>query len=193
MTLESSKTFGGVGAILIAIGSFVFFSGFIGVLSLIGIILVLIAMKGLAEYYNERGIFNNALYGFIFGIIGGIVAIIIFITAFFVGISWETMNPSEFMIPWTFIGSLIIGWIALVTFLIIEAVFYRRSFTLLSKKSEEKTFDTAGLLLLIGAVLTIIVIGVIISIIAWILVAVGFFSLKPTKVQPEIAPPPTPP
>jgi len=65
-----------------------------GVLNLIGIILVLIGMKGLADFYGEREIFNNALYGFIFGIIGVVVAIALFVMAFLSGISW-----GMFMVP----------------------------------------------------------------------------------------------
>jgi uncharacterized membrane protein len=75
MTLESNKTLGGVGALLMVISPF---SGFVAgsfgsVLGLIGLILVLIAMKGLADNYNEGGIFNNTLYGVILTIIGGVV------------------------------------------------------------------------------------------------------------------------
>jgi len=47
---------------------------------------MLIGMKGLADFYNERGIFDNALYGFIFGIIGIVVAIALFFIAFLSGI-----------------------------------------------------------------------------------------------------------
>ena len=61
MTLESNKTLGGVGALLMVISPL---SGFVAgvfssVLGLVGIILVLIAMKGLADHYSEGGIFNN--------------------------------------------------------------------------------------------------------------------------------------
>ena len=54
MSLESSKTLGGIGALLMLISPF---SGFVAgafssVLGLVGIILVLIAMKGLSDHYN---------------------------------------------------------------------------------------------------------------------------------------------
>jgi len=54
-------------------------------------------------------------------------------------------------------------------------------------------FSTAGLLLLIGAVLTIIVIGVIVVWIAMILLAVAFFSIKPATAQAtqSTSPPPS--
>jgi len=187
MSLESSKTLSGVGAILIAVGSFTSLSGFMGILSLIGIILVLIGMKGLADFYGEKGIFDNALYGFIFGIISVVVAIALFVTALLSGISWSMDMISEMGKNRATIGGLLLGWITFVVFVIVEAIFYRKAFSLLSEKSGEKMFDTAGLILLIGAVLTIILIGTILTLIAWILAAVAFFSIKPppTTEQPQ--------
>ena len=69
MNSESSKTLGGIGAILILIGSLVTSYTF-GVLDLIGVILVFIALNGLADYYKERGIFTNAIYSLVAGIVG---------------------------------------------------------------------------------------------------------------------------
>ena len=78
MTLESNKTLGGIGAILMVIFPFASFisDAFSYVLGLVGLILVLIAMKGLAVHYNEGGIFNNTLYGVILTIIGGVVFVV---------------------------------------------------------------------------------------------------------------------
>lgn len=77
MSLESNKTLGGgIGAILVAVGCVV------PIISIVGIILVLIALKGLTEHYNENGIFQNALYGIIFYIIAVIVAAFVLISAF---------------------------------------------------------------------------------------------------------------
>jgi len=196
MSLESSKTLGGIGAILIAIGSLGAFSGVVGILSLIGIILVLIAMKGLSEVYGERGIFDNALYGFVFGIIG-IIVLLAMAVMMFLGMGWVSMEMGEgmpaFTNIWGFIGAFIVIWIVFVVFIIIEAIFYKKSFNLLAQKSGEKMFDTAGLLLLIGAILTIIFIGAILMLIAWILAAVAFFSIKTPSAQPTPTPPQPPP
>lgn len=59
MSFESNKSLCGIGALLVAIGSVV------PLLSLVGIILLLIGMKGLAEYYHDDAIFQNALYDFV--------------------------------------------------------------------------------------------------------------------------------
>ena len=191
MSLESNKTLGGIGAILVAIGYIASFTGYGTVLSLVGIILVLVAMKGLADYYNEPTIFNDTLYGFIFGIIGIIALVAIFVSAF-AGLSMTAMMDPQQILT-SFAAWIIAGVILLVIFIILQAVFYRKAFSTLSSKSGEKMFDTGGLLLLIGAILTIVLIGVIILLIAWILIAVGFFSIKTPVAQPSEAPPPPPP
>ena len=179
MSLESNKTLGGIGAILLAIPF----------LNLIGIILVLIAMKGLADYYNENDIFQNALYGFFFGIIG-VIALIVVIVMFVIGVAVTAPVTA----PLAGIVLLVISLVVMYIFSLLGALFYRKSLNILSEKSTEKMFETAGLLLLIGAAIPII--GEILKFIAWILAAVGFFSIKtPTTQMPAAVPPsaPTPP
>lgn len=175
MSLESNRSLGGIGAILVAIGSF------FPILSLIGIILVLIAMKGLAEHYSEPRIFDNALYGFVFGIIGIAAAMVVFFMGIFTG--------AFFAFPLIIIVALVVMFV----FFLLQALYYRNSFNILSEKSGEKMFGTAGLLLLIGAVLTIILVGLLLLLVAWILAAVGFFSIKTPTTQPPTTVPPTPP
>ena len=58
-TLESSKTLGGIGAILMVISPFG--SIYTGIIGLVGLILVLVAFNGLADYYKDRRIFNNVV------------------------------------------------------------------------------------------------------------------------------------
>lgn len=203
MTLESNKTLGGVGSILVVIGFLGFFgSGYAGLLSLIGVILVLIALKGLSDDYNEGGIFNNALYGFIVAIVGGVasVAMIVIMVLMAISTGFDWTNPTMFQeyftdlnALWGLIGTLIAALVVLFIFVIISAIFFRKSLSILSVKSGEKIFETAGLLWLIGAVLTIILIGFILIGIAWILIAVGFFSIKTQPAQSLAAVPPQPP
>jgi len=166
LSLESNKTLGGVGAILLAIPF----------LSLIGIILVLIAMKGMGDYYKDEDIFKNALYGFVFGFVGviALVAIIIMFAFGFATVSTITTpsNASGF----TGFGLFIITFIILYVFSLIGAVFYKKSLDTLSENSNEQMFRTAGLVLLIGAIIPII--GEILRLVAWILAAAGFFNIK---------------
>ena len=166
MSLESNKTLGGIGAILLAIPF----------ASLVGIILVLIAMKGMADNYKDEDIFKNALYGFIFGIVGAaaMIAVILMLVLGFATISpYVTPSPvsSTFVVPSVF-GVIIV----LYVFSLIGAIFYKKSLDILSAKSGEHLFNTAGLILLIGAAIPVI--GELLKFVAWILAAVGFFNIK---------------
>jgi uncharacterized membrane protein len=60
MQIETSKTLGGVGAILMFLGVIPFIS-YYGIIELVGLILVMVSLYNLASYYTEKGIFNNAL------------------------------------------------------------------------------------------------------------------------------------
>ena len=202
MDLDSSKNLGGVGAILLVVGTVgILGSGFVGILGLIGIILVLIAMKGLADYYKEGGIFNNALYGFITIIVGGVAFVAVLVVSVLMAIAtlpidwtnpaeWSTMlqDLTDFGVLWGLIGSIILAVVVAFVFVIVSAIFYRKSFNLLAAKSGVNMFGIAGLLLLIGAVLTVILVGFVLMWIAFILLAVGFFSIKtPTTEQTPAA------
>jgi len=201
MTLESDKTLGGVGALLVVIGFLGFFaSGYVAILALIGMIITLIALKGMADHYNEAGIFNNALYGvitLIIGVVAFIATLVVVILMALSSIDIDWTNPAaiqayftDFTNIWNIIGAAIGALVVLFVFTIVSAIFFRKSLISLSAKSGEKIFETAGLLWLIGAVLTIILIGFVLIGIAWILIAVGFFSIKRTAPPQPPSPPP---
>jgi uncharacterized membrane protein len=210
MTLESSKNLGGIGAILMVIG--VLPIPYATILSLVGLILLLIGLKGLADFYKEGGIFNNALYAIILGIVGVVIAagilVVMFVSTLLeLGINisniadWASIGTqlttvftdfSNFGLLFNLLGAIAISLIVLFVFAIIAVLFYRRSLTLLASKTGVGLFGTAGLLMLIGAVLTIIVIGALLIWIAWILVAVAFFRIRaqPTAPTQTATPPP---
>ena len=173
MSLESNKTLGSIGAILLAIPF----------LSLIGIILVLIAMKGMGDYYNHDDIFKNALFGFIYGFVG-VIALVAVILMFAFG--FATVSPfitDSTTIGFTGFGLFLIAFIVLYGFSLIAAIFYKKSLDNLSEKSGEQMFSNAGLILLIGAAIPVI--GEILKFVAWILAAVGFFNIKKSTQIPE--------
>jgi uncharacterized membrane protein/ribosomal protein L40E len=172
-----------IGSAPLASGIFVTFIA-LGVVSVIGIILFLVSMHGLSQYYNERGIFTNVLYGFLISIIGGAVVFSVVFAYIFLSItsvaSTRTYNPSVFptfilVLLGIFVSALVIG--------IVSAIFYMRAFNKLGNKSGVNSFNTAGLLYLIGAVLTIVLIGGVIIWTAWIFATLGFKSLKPKAAE----------
>lgn len=204
MDFQTNKILGGVGALLILIGCLSSVSPGIGLLGLIGFILVLIALNGFANYYNEKGIFSNALYGIIIFIVGFVITIAVaifilvdFLTSLGIDITnWQSfqyvdwaniMTPDKIL---HLVGSGIIALVILFIFSILGAYFIKKSFDLLATKTGVKLFGTTGLILLIGAVLTIILIGFILILVAIILLIISFFSINTPASTPEPQKPP---
>jgi len=204
LNFETSKNLGGVGAILMFIGFIMPFVQAFGILlSLVGLILVLVSLKGLADYYNEAGIFNNFLYGSIAGVVGVVVAGLAVVFAVFTMLSdfiyaiyptwngdWATLpglTPDASAIDPTaimpFLAAILLVLLVLFFTAIIVAIFMRKSLNSLSAKTGVGLFGTTGLLLLIGAVLTIIAVGFILIWVAMLILAIAFFSMKPQQPQ----------
>ena len=202
MTVESNKTLGGVGAILMFVGFIPFAGAFTGIISFVGFILVLVALYRFAKIYNEKGIFNNFLYSIVACVVGvgiaGSVAVVAVLTTlknflYQIYPSWNgnwsnlsglTANTSNINVSAILplladlIVILVIVWITAI----IIAFFVRKSLNTLSAKTNVNLFSTAALLLLIGAFLTIVLIGFILIWVAILLIAIAFFQIKP---QPE--------
>ena len=173
-SFESSKNLASVGAILL-------FLSFIPVVGIIGLILVFIGMKGLSEYYKEPEIYKNALMGLVFGIVALVALTTGFILAFTIGLFTFGIGAI-----FTIFAVLLVVFI----FYVIAAMYLKRAFSLLAQKTGEHSFETAGLLLWIGAILTIVFIGLLLIFIAWIFATIAFFSIKGTSQPTTYAPPP---
>jgi uncharacterized membrane protein len=209
LNFEASKNLGGVGAILMFIGFIIpAATGGLGLLlSLVGLILVLIGLKGLADYYNEAGIFNNFLYGTIAGVAGVVVAGLTFAFVIFTSLtdflytvfpSWNGdlsslsgLTPDISAIDITALMPFVTAFLVILVILfftaIIVAIFMRKSLNTLSAKASIGLFGTTGLLLLIGAVLTIVFIGFILIWIAMLILAIAFFSMRQQQTQPAVS------
>ena len=187
-SVESSKTMAGVGAILLIL-SIVPDAG--AVFGIIGAILLLIGIKGLASYYQDNEIYQNALMGIVFLIIAIVVIAVAVVGAI---LSFATVIGIGFGILIA-----IAGLVVAFVFYLLAATHLRKTFNTLAQKSGEHSFETAGTLLYWGAILTIIFVGLILIFIAWIFATIGFFSMKLQQQQPYASqpsgytPPPTTP
>jgi uncharacterized membrane protein len=156
-TLSQAKTLGGVGSILV----------FIPFVSIVGYILVIIAVKEISDDLHDSAIFNNLIIAAVTGIVGGlaggfivvgaIAAVAAFTVAAFLGV----------------VTGLLVVWIALI----ISAVFLKRSYDAMGEKLGVKMFKTAATLYLVGAALTIVFVGFVLLLVAQILQAVAYFSI----------------
>ncbi|VVB62116.1 Uncharacterised protein [uncultured archaeon] len=198
--LHNAKLLGGIGSILMLLLP-VPTVGWI--IAFVGLILVLVAVKYIADEIKDHNVFNNFLLTFIIGIIGAVVAIFIVIISYFsygAGIDWTkfqnvTSMPQFYQMVQTkgvvpFITSIIAGLLVLWITLIVAAYFIRKSYNKIASETRTSMFHTAGLLYLIGAVTTIVLVGFIIIFIALILQIIAFFSMPETLSAPTVTPPP---
>jgi uncharacterized membrane protein len=186
-SIESSKSMALIGSLLLLIGGFVPWAGF--VLTIIGVFLLLSAIKGFSTYYQDPAMYDNAFKGFIYYIIAAIAFAVAFglLIAGFVSIFFIAIGIIGF------IAALVVAFI----FYIMAAKRLRTTLNDLAQKTGEHSFETAGMLLWWGAILTIIFIGGILIFIAWIFVIIGFISMKtpgqPVYQQQPYGYTPTPP
>ena len=238
VSLETNRTLGGVGALLIIAGSAVSFlsiadaysalsnpptttvyssplssvGSVLSVLSLVGLILGIIAMKGFSDYYHESGIFNNTLYALLAAIVGGIAVGGVTFALVFIGVSRNlstmlftptTINIAEYVQELS--GYLLLVVAAAFILGIIVMLLFRRGLNLLAEKSGVPRFRTAGNVLLASVVVSAVFLGVdvvligsglnfatiylfsvpgtLVSLAAYVLIAMGFFSMKPPAGQ----------
>jgi uncharacterized membrane protein len=210
MTLQSSKNLSFIGSLLILLGLLGFiFEPLFAIASFVGFILLLAGLHGLSDYYKDRAIFNNGLFAFIALIIGVVVTVAGFVYLFFLttfGTDLMALLYPGFTGDWTnlpnltfdanleptalipYIGPIVEVFAIMWIFTMVAGFLGWQALKGLSKKASIGLFSTAGMLLFIGAVLTIMVIGVFLIIVAVLLMTIAFFQLKPQPEPPTTLP-----
>jgi uncharacterized membrane protein len=179
-TLSNAKIFGGVGAILLLIGSFIPYLNTI--LPIIGLVLVFVAVKYISDETRDRDIFKNYLVSFVFTVIA-LVALIagLIITIGGLGILSELEEElSDVDTLLSFLGGFIISFVIFWVLLIIGTMYLRKSYNHIAKQTGVHLFRTTGTVYFVGAVTTIVIVGLFILLIARMLEIVSYFSLPET-------------
>ncbi|MGA2386833.1 MAG: DUF996 domain-containing protein [Candidatus Bathyarchaeia archaeon] len=200
-----------IGGTLAGVG---FLSVACGVIVLVGAILGLVGLGGLSKVYQEKGLYNNSLYSFIAVIAGVVVAVlalvyVVFFTSTLTNLlhelyptwngSWSTISSfvgtkadrsnltrgTELAVAGALFGVNAVMW----AFLVVASFFANRFLKSLAAKTGVTLFSTAALVLIIGALLSIIFIGYVIIWIAVVLLAWAFFQIQPKQEQPPQATP----
>ncbi|HJX23929.1 MAG TPA: DUF996 domain-containing protein [Candidatus Bathyarchaeia archaeon] len=221
MKPETAKNLGGAGALLLVIsGLGIFgFARYTGLLGLAGIVLLFIALKGMADHYREPGIFSNAIYSVVTVVVGVIAFVGAIVASVFLLVTnlpawaqtliqagdWQGLadafqqhfqqNMMDFNALWALVGGLILALLVLFVFAVLTMFFFRRSLGLLAKRTNVGLFATSGLLLLIGALLTVVLIGFLLIWVGLVLLAAAFFSVRAeaeVRPSPMMVPPPPP-
>jgi uncharacterized membrane protein len=190
VNFEYSKTLAGEASILLLL-SIVPYAGW--VLGIIGVVLLLRAMKEFSNYYQDEKIYQDSLTGVKFYIIA-LIAVGVAIAALVIGIGSATgFKFKTGFVPTVSFGA---GLAAFFAILVVAFVFYvfatshlRSTFNTLAEKSGESSFATAADLLWWGAILTIILVGLVLIFVAWIFATIGFFTMKSRQFQ-QYAPQP---
>lgn len=198
-TLSQAKTYGGIGSILtllLPVPS-------IGwILAIAGFVLTLVAVRYISDIVKDSSIWNNLVISIVAAIAGVILAAFVLIGSVlrFMGLNslhfadfGPNFNPATIpagdwigLITWA-----LAGIAALWVLLTVSGVFLQRGYSRVGRDLNVGLFGTAGLLFLIGAATTIVLVGFLLIPIALILLAVAFFSINEAsigQVQPGAAP-----
>ncbi|MHB8567526.1 MAG: DUF996 domain-containing protein [Nitrososphaerales archaeon] len=200
-SLSQAKTLGGIGSILLLL-TFVPTAGV--VLGIVGFILTLIAVKNISDAVVDASIFKNMLISVILSIVGLVVGFLVVFSAIFSLVGLRSLGTSGTVTPsagvMAAVISILVGLVVVWIFYFISAFFLRKSYNGIASKLNVGMFRTAGLLYLIGAALTIILVGFILIFVAQILLIVAFFSIPDQRFAPAppsysagVAPPPPQP
>ncbi len=183
--IHEAKIFGGIGALLVLIGSFIPTIG--PVLSIVGLVLIFIAVKYISDEAKDHLVFKNFLIHFICNIVAiiAVVAIILGTIGAIGGFSFfselEDEEITDFESFWDyfepFIGGVVVAFVVGWILLVIGAFYLRKSYNSIADYTHVSLFKTTGTLYFIGAILLIVLVGALILFIGKILEIASFFSL----------------
>ena len=182
VNFEYSKTLAIEGSVMLLL-SFIPYVGW--VLGIIGVVLLLRGMKEFSGYYQDEKIYQNALTGVKFYIIA-ILAAAVAIVGITIGVWSATGFTANFVLTAGFgvgVVAFLVGLVVAFVFYVLAASHLKRTFYTLAEKSGEDSFRTAATLLWIGSILTIIGIGLLLILVAWIFATIGFFTMKSRQYQ----------
>ncbi len=181
--LSQAKSLGIVGSIFVLLTAVPSVGALLGI---IGFVLMLVAIRDISRIVSDKSIFSNMLVAVGLAIAGIVVGALVVVGSVlrFVGLNSLSMGPNfnPSTVPtgdWVgLMGSVILGLAVVWVMLLVSAVYVRRTYRSMSTKLSVGMFETAGLMYLIGAATTIILVGFLLLLVAQILVVVAFFSIQ---------------
>ena len=198
-TLSQVKMYGGIGSILVLLAPI---PNLGWILAIAGLVLTLIAVKYISDLARDTSILNNMLISIIITIAGIVVGAFILLGSLlrFMGLNnlvfadfSSNFNPSTISTgDWVgLVTGALVGIAAMWILLTVSSVFLRRGYDKIGSVLKVNMFKTAGLIFLIGAATTIVLVGFLLIPIAIILLIIAFFSINenaPALAQPAAAP-----
>jgi uncharacterized membrane protein len=198
-SISDAKVLGGIGSLLVL---FTVVPNVGWVLGIAGFVMILFAIRNISEIFNDKKIFDNMLTAVILAVGAIGVGTITVVGSIYHILGMGSFAGSKFVLTpnlptgdWVgLLATALAGILVVWAILVASAVFVRKSYTSIGSKLNVHMFETAGLLYLIGAATSIILVGFPIILIAEILLAVAFFSIpeqtrssQTAPIQPNVA------
>jgi uncharacterized membrane protein len=178
-SLSQAKILGGIGSILTLL---LFVPYFVGTfLVIIGWVLILLAIKNISDAVQDSSIFNNAIISATLVIIGTAVFALAVVGAIlgFIGLGSLSLTSPPPVTPGIFglIAGILVGLVVVWILAIVSSFFLWRSFKTVAARLNMGLFRTGALIYLIGSILTVILVGFLLTFVAQIMFIIAFFSL----------------
>jgi len=190
--LESARIYGIVGIILEFIGypADVLLHGLGFVISIAGLILLILAIKSISNYYGNQKPFRYMLYSLISGIILSVVsALILFLIVVPLIASAANNSTTSAGVLSPAATSLIVTLLLVILLILLTSlvsiIFQYMAYDNVGKLTGIHEFHTAALLLLIGILLAIIVVGIFLILIGIIFLIIAFAKLPDEAIPAE--------
>ncbi|MGC9017646.1 MAG: DUF996 domain-containing protein [Caldimicrobium sp.] len=181
--ISKEKLLGGIGSIFMALS---IITREIGTLfGILGAVLWLTCLYLLSSKIKNSKIFNKALWGFVLGLLGWIIASIFGLMSFISFFAFSGFMGNVDRVGFGIGGGVIIAILLAYGIFIVANYFYQEVCKILALATNNKLFSTAGLLMLIGAYSAILLIGLIIWMAGWIILAVAFFTV-PDEIEVKV-------
>jgi uncharacterized membrane protein len=188
LNLNTPKVLGGLGCVLLLLTLVPRVGGLLGIA---GLAFVGYALKRLSDAVREPKVFDNYLYALVSSVVGLVVGVVVVIATVLRVLGFENLANMDWA-GWTpttgqaveialgAIAGLVVMWVAML----LSAIFVRRAGDLLAARLNIPLFRTAGLVYLLGAALTVVLVGFVVVAIALLLFAVAFFTIPDRPVNP---------
>ena len=171
-SLSSAKTLGGIGSILALFPA----------ISIVGWILILLSLKEISDLGQDKSIFKNAIVGTLTAIVCSVVFLVLLLDgaafAFILALVGLTVDFG----PGGFLGAFATFGVFYAS-AIVSGIFLKQAYDKSTQNLKVGQFATSGLLYLVSAITSILVVGFLTFLIAFIYQIIAFFSIR---VPPQI-------
>ncbi len=135
----------------------------------LGIVGWLLGVYALSQHYGSRSIFDYAVYAGVIGMVAGVVGAVAVVGALIGGAG-----------IFSFVIGLVVFWLLMVA----AAWFLRRHLDELARSTGLDRLERAGRYILVGALLSIILVGLVIALVGLVMVVIGILELRPPPGAP---------